>query len=229
LSKVLQNSVSTKSINVDSYHFKSRQKNPEWSTEKLVPLRACLIRNNAEFEVYISRTPKWLTRFEKESVNIDSGEVVYSDYLSDDFKASRNRKIKTVEKFCNFYEPLYQAREVSLLFHTFTRMNYSKQDMRRMLDNVKIRYGALKREIRGYIWVLEIPETNHVHYHLIVAIDRYEVKEIPEQLKFDDLWGQLTNVEFIKKGIRVYLSKYLYKSNAKLLHKRSYAISRKLL
>lgn len=192
----------------------------------------CLIHNNSKSqnsEIYISNIPKWLTVLSKEDINEDTGEIFYSDYNTDDFKASRNRKIKTVNKFCDFYESLYQSKKVSLLFHTFTRINYSKKDMVLMMENVKDRYEALKRKIRGYLWVLEISENNHIHYHLIVSIDRVYFKEIPKELKFEDLWGQRTDVEFIKKSIRAYLSKYLYKSQAKLLGKRSYAISRKLL
>jgi hypothetical protein len=224
-----------------SYRFKSRRKNPEWSIEKLVPLRACLIRNNATPDVYISEIPKWLTVLEKEMIFEDTGEIVYDDYETDDFKAAKGRKIKTVRKFCDFYEPLYRARKVSLLFHTFTRMDYAKKDMRRMIDKAKIRYESLERPIRGYLWALELAKNegmesgHHIHYHLVVAIDRLELEEdengekkIPKELKFDDLWGQGTQVEFIKRSVRAYLSKYLYKSDGRLLRHRSYAISRNL-
>jgi hypothetical protein len=225
--------------NIRKYLFKSRQKNPDWSVEKLISLRSCHILNNAEKlkpEYFISETPKWLTVLEKPiAVDTGSGEIVYEDYQTDDFKASRNRKIKTVERFCDYYEPLYQNRKVSLLFHTFTRMDFAKEDMRRMLDNVKYRYELINRPVRGYLWALELKANEnmdggyHIHYHLVVAVDRIKVKEIPEALKFEDLWGQRTGVEFITKSIRRYLSKYLYKSEAKLLGKRSYSISRKLL
>jgi hypothetical protein len=217
------------------YRFKSRGKNPEWSTEKLIPLRSCLIHNNATPEIYVSKIPKWLTVLEKETVYSDTGEIIYDDYATDDFKAAKGRKIKTVRKFIDFYEPLYRSRKVSLLFHTFTRMDYAKKDMRRMIDKAKIRYESLGRPIRGYLWALELKENEgmesgfHIHYHLVVAIDRLNVKEIPDELKFEDLWGQRTGVEFIKKGVKAYLSAYLYKSDGRLLHKRSYAISRKLL
>lgn len=215
-----------------TFKFKSRRKNPDWSPASLIPLRSCHIRNKAEIlepDVFISRTPKWLTLLEKEDADKETGEIFYSDYETDDFKSARNRKIKTVEKFCNYYEWLYHTRKVSLLFHTFTRINYAKQDMKRMMDNVKYRYKSLGKEIRGFIWVLEISPTNHVHYHLIVAIDRVKWKTIPQELKFEDLWGQRTGVEFIVKSVKSYLTKYLYKSEARLLQKRSYAISRKLI
>jgi plasmid rolling circle replication initiator protein Rep len=106
--------------------------------------------------------------------------------------------------------------------------------MRRMLDNVKYRYEKINRPIRGYVWALELKENEgmqsgyHIHYHLVVAVDRFNIQRIPNELKFEDLWGQRTGIEFIKKSVRSYLSKYLYKSDAKILGRRSYAISRKL-
>jgi hypothetical protein len=220
------------------YRFKSRRKNPEWAVEKLISLRSCHIPNNAtpeNQEYLISNIPKWFTTLEKPiAVDTGSGEVIYEDYQTDDFKASRRRKIKTIEKFCDYFEPLYRRRKVSLLFHTFTRFDYAKKDMRRMLDKVKLRYELLNWPIRGYLWALELKENEkmggyHIHYHLVIATDRVQVKEMPSALKFEDLWGQRTGVEFITKSIRSYLSKYLYKSDAKLLGKRSYSISRKLI
>jgi len=221
------------------FRFKSRRKNPDWSVEKLIPLRSCLLHNNAtpenSQEFFISTIPKWQTTLEKpDCIDTGSGEIIYADYETDDFKASKHRKIKTVEKFCDFYEPLYRSRRVSLLFHTFTRSDYAKKDMRRMLDKIKLRYIALKRPIRGYLWAMELAENSsmpsgyHVHYHLVVAITRIQVKEIPKELKLQDLWGQRTGVEFITKTIRGYLSKYLYKSEGKILGRRAYSISRNL-
>jgi hypothetical protein len=170
-----------------------------------------------------------LTVLQKEAIDTDSGEIIYDDYETDDFKAGKNRKIKTVKKFCAFYEPLYKKKMVSLLFYTFTRMDHAKKDMKSMLECVKIRYKALKTPIRGYLWALEVSENNHVHYHLVLAIDRIRVKEIPEKMKLEGLWGQRTGVEFIKKSVKAYLTKYLYKGDARVLGCRTYAISRKLV
>jgi hypothetical protein len=107
--------------------------------------------------------------------------------------------------------------------------------MRTMVECAKSRYESLGWPIRGFLWALELKANEnldggyHIHYHLVVAVDRVRITEIPSALKFEDLWGQRTGVEFITKSIRSYLSKYLYKSDAKLLGKRSYSISRKLL
>ncbi len=143
------------------------------------------------------------------------GSLPTEKCLPDDFKSAKNRKIKTVRKFCDYYEPLYRRRKISLLFHTFTRMDFSKQDMRTMVKCAKARYKAINRPIRGYLWALELADNEgmetgyHIHYHLVIAIDRLRVTELPEELKFQDIWGQRTQVEFIKKSIRAYLSKYL--------------------
>jgi hypothetical protein len=212
------------------YRFRSRWVNPEYDDKKLISLRSCLIHNkSSQKEGYkIKRLPKWMTQLERESVDEDTGELLYDIYNTDDLKQARGRKIKTIKKFCDFYEPLYQARKVSVLFHTFTRINYSRQGMITMLECIKKRYKALKRPIRGYLWVLEISPSDHAHYHLIVAIDRVRWKKIPDELKMENLWGQRTGVEFIKKSIRSYLMKYCSKSDGRLLGKRNYAISRKL-
>lgn len=253
IKEVIEKNKSPESIrDITGYTFKSRRKNPEWSSEKLIPLRFYHIHNNARLEeamsfliekaslpeaqVFISTIPKYLTVLNK-PVNLDTGtgEIIYDDYNTDDFKASRQRKIKTVNKFSDKYDPLYHKQIVSLLFFTFTRTNFAKKDMRRMMDIIKDHLIAENRPILGYIRVQEIKPNEkieggwHVHEHIVVAIKRVKWKTIPERLKFNDIWGQRTGVEFVRKGVKCYLSKYLYKSDAKLLGKRSYAISRKLL
>jgi hypothetical protein len=51
---------------------------------------------------------------------------------------------------------------------------------------------------------------------------------IPEELKFEDLWGQRTEIDFVKKNIRHYMAKYFAKHNSRAIGRRSYGISRKL-
>jgi hypothetical protein len=76
--------------NIRKYLFKSRRKNPEWSVESLISLRSCHIHNNAEKlepEFYISKTPKWLTTLEKPiNLDVDTGEIIYEDYDTDDLR-----------------------------------------------------------------------------------------------------------------------------------------------
>lgn len=230
--------VSEKSTEVYRYKFNSCVKNPSWSIDKLIPLRSCLIYNNSSKLIFgdmITNIPKWLTTLDVEKKNISTGEIENFEVYTNDFKSSNNRKIKTVEKFCNFYEPLYRKRKVSVLFHTFTRADLANLDISTMLECAKVRYRALNRPIRGYLWVRQLKENEkmdfgyHIHYHLVVAIDRLEVYKMPEKLKFDDLWGQRTDVEFVKKSVRRYLMKELNHNDAKLWQRRQYSISGKLI
>lgn len=235
---IINDSGTGKIIN-QKYEFYKREINPEFNPEKIIPLRSCQLQVNAEKinrVFHYTNTPKHLVTLRvPRSVDTGSGEIIYADYQTDDIKTIKHNKIKTINRYCDFYEPLFRSRKVSLLFHTFSRADYSKTDMRRMLDNIKYRYKIINREILGYLWAVEFaPNENmingfHIHYHLIVAIKRIQVTEIPEALKFNDLWGQRTGVEFIKKSVRNYLSKYLYKGEGKILGRRNYSISRNLL
>jgi len=230
---------------IEKYKFKSRRRNPYWHFDNLIPIRPCLIIPHNSSRIlrnintgklistgiigYISDRPKTYTYLEKVS---PAGEI--SGFETDDFKVSHLRRNKSSDKFCNFYELLYLNRKVSVLFHTFTRNDYAQKDISTMLECVKRRYKALKRPVRGYFWVLELKRNRkmitgyHIHYHLVVAIDRVTWLNIPKRLKFEDLWGQRTGVGFIEKSIRSYLKKELVKSNAKILRKRMYGISQNL-
>ena len=194
---------------IKKYEFKKSEINPEYTPEKIIPLRSCLLDNIAVFtkrQFHYTKTPKYLkTLTVPLKIDTGTGEIVCTEYSTDDLKSAKNRKIKTVEKFCNFYEPLYRQRKISVLFHTFSRADYSQADMRRMLEKIKRRYKSIGREILGYLWVIEFAENQkminglHIHYHLVISIKRIRVTEIPEALKFNDIWGQRTGVEFIKK------------------------------
>lgn len=238
MTKVLENDVKEKSKPVYTYRFLHSQKNPSWSLDKLIPLRSCLIHNNSGKVIFgdlINPEPKNLTTLGVTKENPDTGEIECFEHYTDDFKASWNRQSKAVKKFCDYYEPLYRKKEVSVLFHTFTRWDCSKKSMSRMLDAAKDRYAALNRPIRGWLWCLELKKNDnmefgyHIHYHLVVAIDRLNIKKIPAGLKFEDLWGQRTGVAFVYKSVRAYLCKELNKSDAKLLNKRSYSMSRRFI
>jgi len=211
----------------------------------LVPLRPCLINNNSAYikllnhwwqknsvtgEVspleQISTIPKWLTVLE----NPDGIHI-----CTNEFKQSKNRKMKLCDRFADKYDSLFRDRMITLLFFTFTRMDFACRDIASMVDIIKKHLEALKCPVRGYLWVLEVKENEkmdtgfHLHYHVIVAIDRIYWKHIPECLKFEDQWGQITGVGFVRKGVRAYTKKYFCKSEARLLKRRSYGISQKLL
>jgi len=53
---------------------------------------------------------------------------------------------------------------------------------------------------------------------LCLVIDRvnYKKKKLPEAMKLEKLWGQRTQVRFVEKGIRRYLSKYFAKEQYRL-------------
>ena len=65
-------------------------------------------------------------------------------------------------------------------------------------------------ELLDYLWIQEISEGLHFHYHLTIAIPRVSWKTIPNFLKMDSYWGQRTQIDFVKKNIR-----YSYEFNIK--------------
>jgi hypothetical protein len=102
-------------------------------------------------------------------------------------------------------------------------------------------YKRLGINVRAHIWTAEVgtekyditnnPEDLHWHYHMCVATDRVNLKgaKFPELLKFDNIWGQYTDIDFVKKNIRHYMSKYFAKCSYRVIGSRSYGCSRKLI
>ena len=230
--KICTNIESTKR----SYRFKSACKNPAYSEDDLIPIsRSCYIHHKLNRFVYydfIQRTPKNLTVLEvtKTNGNPDEGEVY--EYYTNEFKASKWRRTQVIKEFFEFYAPVLRSEQMSIMSHTFTRTDYCSKDISTMLKCVKRRYGALKRQIRGYFWILEVSENDHIHYHLCVAIDRLDLlgRKIPKQLKFEDLWGQRTQVKFVySRGFANYLFKDLNKSDTKITQRRSYGRSQRFI
>jgi hypothetical protein len=224
------------------FQFKARDLNPEYSRGlRTVPLRSCLKRNNAVFfssnsqvlepVIEVKTQPKWLTSLGYNEIDTDTGEVQEKTYISDDFKAGNRRKIKALDAFAGLYQPLFRSRKVTLLFHTFTQANQANMTFRSMLtDNVKRHYEkVMGLPVLGFIWTMEISERLHVHYHLCVAVPRFSIKggQIPDELKFEKLWGRRTGVEFVKKNIRHYLAKYFAKNNSRAIGMRSYGKSKR--
>lgn len=148
----------------------------------------------------IKTQPKWNT----ELVNQDTAEI----YECSDLSSAVGRKYRMMDKFVSTYSGPYQRKEISLLFHTLTAVNMSNyQGIAPFLDNVKYRYEKIERPLLGYVWVLEVSKKLHVHYHLATAVKRIEVKRIPEELKFEGLWGARTGVEFVKGDVGSYMQK----------------------
>lgn len=194
---------------------------------------SCLKHNNSEKlkeDLIIKTQPKWNTDLQVFEVDEETGELklLLDPYITNEMKAANGRKRKAVNKFCDFYEPLYKDQKVTLLFLTLTRMNYAKMDIASFLDNVKYHFkNMLEKPILGYIWILEVSEDLHAHYHICIAIERIKVKKIPKELFFEKLWGQHTKINMIKKTIRGYMSKYLTKDSARIIGFRAYGRSAK--
>lgn len=209
-------------------------RNPEYHKGIVeVPFDACLINNNSEKfkEIRIvQKNPKWLTTMTYDVVDLETGEVKNDKKLyleTDSIKSSNNRKIKSLDKFCNYFDPLYKKKEVSLMFHTFTKANEANITFPRMIENLKYHYSSiLNKETRGYIWTLEVSKNLHIHYHLCMAIDRLSVRKIPDCLYFEELWGKRTQVEFVRKNVRHYMAKYFAKENYRVENMRSYGCSK---
>lgn len=216
---------------VKSFRHLRTYRNPEYESGlQIVPLRSCLLHNNVNRNSWVIKTkPKWNTDLLESHLDKETGEIIPAGvYSTNDLKSGNNRKIKALNRFCDVFQPLYKRGKVSILFYTFTLANQSETDIRGVLNTFKQR---LKREginMRGYVWVLEISDKLHVHYHALVCTDRINVRgsNMPQYLKLDKVWGCRTQVQFAQKHIRNYLSKYFTKNASKIIDKRSYGKSK---
>jgi len=171
-------------------------------------------------------------------VDAETGEIIQVEYLTDDQKRANKRKIDRLNQFCGYYQPMYEKRKISMFLITFTEADQAmkRKEWTRMIEDVKRKFRTIGFNVRGYIWTMEISKDNyHFHYHLCVATDRMNLKgkKIPDQLKFEDLWHRKTGIEFVKRNVRNYLSKYFAKNRWRLSDEdgkvfRNYGISNKL-
>jgi len=223
-----------------AYTYLKRRKNPDYEGGvKRLPFESCLITTNGSRkkpentpkEVHVKTRPKWYTDLMEYELDHASGEMIPKGiYTSDDFKCSNGKKIKALDRFCNKYQPLYKTKKVSLFFLTFTRANYSRMKWNTMSKLIMQYFKRLGIDVRGHIWTAEISDSLHWHYHICISTNRVNFKEtgIPPSLKFDSLWGQRTEIDFVKKNVRHYMAKYFAKCNSRVIGQRSYGISRKL-
>jgi hypothetical protein len=221
------------------YQHNSTTKNPNYEEGiRTLPFEPCLIHDKSHRFRYkigqksendtpllrVQTIPKWLTTllvWRKEN-----NELIMEGVLqTNNFRASNHRKIKALDKFCNKYQPLYEKRKVTMLFLTFTRANYSKPWLT-MMHLIKEYFNREGNPILDYIWTAEVSENLHFHYHLCIAINRVSWKKIPKRYMFENLWGQRTEINFVKKNIKYYMSKYFAKSNFRIEGLRSYGISK---
>lgn len=240
-----------------AYEHVNTSKNEEYEKGlKSVPLfESCLIHNKGNIlgatkphplaqkfgsEIKIRTTPKWFTELavfeqDEEGYPVQTGRID-----TNDLKASNNRKIKTLHRFCDKYQPLYAERKVTLFFLTFTQANKARHSWSTMLKIVRKYMERIGAPVLGWVWISEVgqktynitkdPKDLHWHYHLAFACPRLELKgkKLNKLLKFENIWGCRTEIDFVKKNIRGYMMKYFSKNNMKVEGVRSYGISRKL-
>jgi hypothetical protein len=229
LCKSSSQSIGNQSIK-KSYRYLSRHSNPNFDNGvKILPLRSCLIHDNSAVfrakEIHVKTEPKWFTDLWCDIVQMNSGEIIGSEiYTTNEIKSSNARKIKRLDAFCSHFQPLYERKDISMLFFTLTLANQSKMTISGIVDVIKKRCKRRGITFHGYIWTSEISETLHWHYHLAVSIDRINIRGIgiPTWLKLESVWGARTQIEFVRKNIRHYMAKYFAKENARIIGARSF-------
>lgn len=201
-------------------------------------LRSCLICNNSSSTCNVDTNKfklqtafKWGVLFCGTILNTDTGELDENQIFEiTDLESGIKRKKKAIRNFANFYEPLYQERKVSCFFFTFTQANKTAHEFATTLNAIKKRFIKANNPILGYIWVSEVSNNGHWHYHLAVATKRVKWKAIPKYAKIDDIWGRRTQIQFIKKSIGAYLGKYIGKDNiGRMIDYRAYGKSRNFI
>lgn len=205
-------------------------KNPDYLMGlKEVGIRSCLLHNNVNTTSWQIKTkPKWVTDLLQSELDKETGEILgQSVYTTDDLKSGNYRKIKALNNFCDVFQPMYKRRKCSIFFYTLTLANQSRTDVRGALNTLKTRLKRKGVNLKGYVWVLEISDKLHVHYHALICTDRINIKgkSIPAFLKMNDVWGCRTQVAFAESHVRNYLAKYFTKNSARIIGKRSYGLS----
>lgn len=212
------------------FWYLNRLPNPEYESGlKVVPLRSCLLHHNgAANSVWLVKTrPKWFTDLLQTNFDRNTGEILaQSVYRTDCLTAGNNRKIKAVNRFCERFRELYKRRQVSLFFYTFTIANQAKLTIRDCFKAFQKRLKRRSIKLHGYVWILEISDNLHVHYHALVATDRINCKgnKLPDYLKLNDVWGANCQVQFIRKSVRYYLANYFTKNKNRIVGKRQFGL-----
>lgn len=218
-------------------HWEEGYKELDGEGLKDLSLRPCLLSNNSHKEIHenpckylVQTRPKWGMCFVGNITDTETGEIdIDVVYETTDLEQATKRKRKRIHEFSQFYEPLYQKRQVSCFFYTLTQANESSQKVSVTINSLKMRFERHNTPVLGYFWVSEISNKGHWHYHLAIATKRVKFKKLPQWIKPDDVWGRRTQVQFIKKSIGAYLSKYIGKDNiGRMVGYRQFGISRKL-
>ncbi|MFN7823560.1 MAG: hypothetical protein ACK55Q_22845 [Dolichospermum sp.] len=189
-------------------------KNPDYESGlKPLSFESCLIHNKGNRIVSVRTTPKYLTRLAEFGTDSEGFPYIKQEIETNDLKAGNHRKIKAVDKWCLYWQPLYESKNVTLFFFTFTRANKARMTIGDLMRILKMNLKRNNIELLDYLWIQEISDRLHFHYHLTIAIPRISFSRIPKYLKMDSYWGQRTQVNTVQKNIRHYLSKYFGKSS----------------
>lgn len=188
---------------------------------KEVPLRTCLLHHKSDKNpLWIAKTqPKWFTNLLEYQLDLNTGEMnEVGVYQTDCLTSANNRKIRAVNRFTTHFNPLYKSRKVTMWFYTLTTANQSRLTISQCMNTLKKRMTRNGVEMLGYLWVLEVSDDLHVHYHALVVTNRmnFRGKQLPTFLKVDDVWGAICQVEAVKQNVKYYLSKYFVKNKVRI-------------
>jgi hypothetical protein len=206
----------------------------EKNVSERASLCSCLLHNKSDVfkpnYLVIETTPKWRDYYKTLGLDLRNGFFENGAYESNSHRAANNRKIKALNGFCDYYQPLYARRSVTLFMFTLTGFwTHTEMEVKDLIEVLKARFKRRGAKMLGYIWTFEISPDLHPHYHLAVAVERMNLKgkTLPKYLFLDKVWSARTQVDFVKKNIKHYLSKYFAKNNFRALNKRSYGTSAK--
>jgi hypothetical protein len=155
---------------------------------------------------------KYKTWLELNFIDKSTGEFTSEIKETDSIIRQRGKMVKKLREFDRIYKPLYKQRKVSMLFITLTDLPNGKHTIISFFHEYKRRLKRNGLNLLGYVWSNEVKfkfdaEGNalriHVHYHLILSIERIECKgqKINECLRHSyltELWGRRVDMQFIK-------------------------------
>ncbi|MEI8338280.1 MAG: hypothetical protein WCF92_04025, partial [bacterium] len=168
-----------------SYEFVSSTKNPLYESGlKPLPFESCLIHNNSD-RIYVRTEPKYLTKLAEFQNDKQGFPVIVKEIETNDLKASNHRKIKAVDKWCNYWQPIYKQKKCSLFFITLTQLNKARISIVSLMDVLKKNLKRNDIQLLDYLWILEVSEGLHAHYHLVISTERITLKKIPDFLKLE--------------------------------------------
>tara|TARA_B110000902_G_scaffold147734_1_gene170377 strand:+ start:2317 stop:2925 length:609 start_codon:yes stop_codon:yes gene_type:complete len=158
-------------------------------------------------------------RFEYLLKDIDSGK----QFRFNDVDSIRFKRNKMIESFFSVYDnPNYSLVESCFLDSDDLPLN-------RVIQSIKQKSVNTNFPVLGYIWVIDVGANNKMHFHLVIAYPKLEVKNaaIPKFLKYSFRKNKIYS-RFISNtnGFKTYLKKKKVFERGK--RKRTYNKSIKL-